>query len=66
MPETFGAQLRRLRRDRGLTQRQLAERSALTWRSISRIENDEQMPSRSSRRNLAKALGVPRTTLSPQ
>lgn len=44
MEQSFGAELRRRRRDAGLTQRDLAERAGLDFTYISKLENDRLPP----------------------
>src|SRR6185436_19799381 len=41
---SFGAKLKRLRRDAGVTQRALAERTGLDFSYISKLENDRNPP----------------------
>jgi transcriptional regulator with XRE-family HTH domain len=55
----FGSELRRLRRERNLTQRQLAPRIPMSSGNLSRIENGEQgPPADETIEALAAALGV--------
>ncbi len=54
-----GAQVRRLRRERGLTLTQVAERSGLNVGYLSQIENDKASPSLESLAALAEAIEVP-------
>lgn len=42
--ETFGQRIRRLRRSRGLTQRQLAEQLGIDFTYLSKVENDRGDP----------------------
>jgi transcriptional regulator with XRE-family HTH domain len=56
-PERIGARLRRLRLERGLSQRQLASLGA-SYAYISRIESGERTPSVRAIRLLARRLGV--------
>ena len=59
MAETLGAMVRRLRRQAGLTQAQLAERAELGERTIGRIENDRPFDHRRGTvTRLADALGA--------
>jgi transcriptional regulator with XRE-family HTH domain len=54
----FGANLRRLRKDRGLTQEGLAERSKVARTTIARMEGGWYAGARSTTlESLAKALG---------
>jgi transcriptional regulator with XRE-family HTH domain len=55
--ETVGERLRRLRLDRGLSQRQLAE-PGISYAYISRIEGGARRPSVKALRKLARKLGV--------
>ena len=55
--ETIGARLRRLRRERGLSQRQLAS-PGVSYAYISRIEAGARRPSVKALRQLAPKLGV--------
>ncbi|MBV9328068.1 MAG: helix-turn-helix transcriptional regulator [Chloroflexi bacterium] len=58
---SFAELLRQHRLSRGLTQAQLAERSALSWRSISDLERAlEQSPRSSTVRLLAREVALPR------
>ena len=41
---TFGSQLRKLRREAGVTQRDLAESTGLDFSYISKLENDRNAP----------------------
>jgi DNA-binding XRE family transcriptional regulator len=56
--EQFGNALKRLRAQRKLTQKQLAEKSGLSQNAISHWENGEREPGWSAVVQLAKALGV--------
>ena len=71
-PERFGQHIRALRRSRGLTQEQLAERSELSTDSIRRIEQGRLTPSLTTIAKLGRGLqanvstivaGVERRTL---
>lgn len=57
---SFGRRIRELRQERGLTQRELAERVERDFSYISKIENDrlEHTPSIRTIRRLAEALEV--------
>src|SRR4051795_7307742 len=55
--ETVGQRLRRLRRDRGLSQRELASQG-VSYAYISRIEAGARRPSVKALRQLARKLGV--------
>jgi transcriptional regulator with XRE-family HTH domain len=56
--ETLGQRLRRLRRARHLTQRDLTDRAGVSEAFLSRLENDERRPSIHVIRKLALALDV--------
>ena len=56
--ETVGALIRRARQDRGLTQRQLAERLHVTDKSVSKWERDVCRPDVALLEPLAEALGL--------
>ena len=55
----FGKRLAEIRRSRGLTQEQLAERANITALSIGYIEQGRRWPRISTLQKLAKCLGVP-------
>ena len=63
LEEAFGIVLRRLRRERNLTQDNLSEASSLDRAFISNIETGKQQPSLLSIYELAKALNVPASTM---
>src|SRR5690349_13165840 len=56
-PESIGDRLKRLRRERGLSQRALSDRG-VGYAYISRIERGERVPSMKALRTLAATLGV--------
>jgi transcriptional regulator with XRE-family HTH domain len=56
-----GAQVRRRRRDRGLTLAEVAERTGLNVGYLSQVENDKASPSLETLAALAEALDVPIT-----
>jgi transcriptional regulator with XRE-family HTH domain len=56
---TVGANLKRIRKERGLSQPGLAERSGVPQPTISNIENDRREPHASTLRKLGDALSVP-------
>ncbi len=56
--ETIGAFIGTCRKDRGMTQEQLAELLGVSQRSVSRWENGKTMPDLSLYEPLCKALGV--------
>lgn len=56
--EIFGALVRQLRTDRGLTQEELAERTELSVSYIGFIERGENLPTLTIVLNLANALAV--------
>lgn len=55
--------VRNLRKSRGLTQEELAERASISTQSIRYVENKLRWPSTETIRALASALQVPETTL---
>lgn len=55
----FGRKLRKIRRDRDLTQEQLAEAIGVTLDFISRMERGQDAASFETLDKLAKVLGVP-------
>lgn len=55
---SVGNKLRAVREERGLSQRELAERASISTNAISLIERDENSPSVSTLQNLAAALNV--------
>jgi transcriptional regulator with XRE-family HTH domain len=55
--ETFGKRLRRLRLERGLSQRDLSE-PGVSYAYISRLEAEARTPSLAAVRKLAAKLGV--------
>lgn len=58
MNETMGQIIRTLRKERGLTQEELAERLGVTFQAISKWENDTGMPDISQVVPLASIFGV--------
>lgn len=61
--ESFGQRLRRLRKNKGLTQAELAELIGVYERRIRRWEINEGIPRIEEVRKLAEALGVPQAEL---
>ena len=59
----FGKHIAVLRRKRGFTQEQLAEKAGLAQRTIASIEQGQRWAKLSTLHKLAKALGVPRNEL---
>ena len=55
----FGARIRVLRRERGLTQEALAQRSSLSVEAVGRIERGAFSPTLETIHKLASGLGVP-------
>ena len=55
---SVGSKLRTVREERGLSQRELAERAGVSANAISLIERDENSPSVSTLQSLAAALNV--------
>ncbi len=60
---TLGARIKGLRAERGLQQRQLAEKAELTPSMVSQIESGRLTPSLHTLGRIAAALGVPIATL---
>lgn len=58
MAYSFAKQLKRLRAERGMTQKQLADRAGVTLSYIGRLEIGRHDPQLSSLRKIAKALRV--------
>jgi predicted ATPase/transcriptional regulator with XRE-family HTH domain len=59
VPDSFGARLRRLREDAGLSQEELAEQADLTRKAIGALERGERRrPYPATVRHLAEALGL--------
>jgi transcriptional regulator with XRE-family HTH domain len=58
LSETVGANIRRYRKERGLTQEQLGERSELDWTTIGAAERGVRYLSVQSLYRVAQALGV--------
>ncbi len=58
MNETMGKRIQRLRKNKGLTQDQLAEQMNVTAQAVSKWENDVSMPDIQSITHLAEVLGV--------
>ena len=54
----FGKRLRRLRRERGMTQEELGEKSGISYKFIGEIERGEANPSLISLLNVSESLGV--------
>ncbi len=58
MKETFGQRLQRLRKERNLTQEEVAEKIGITPQGISKWENNLSSPDINILLNLADILGV--------
>lgn len=56
--ESVGIKLRTIREERGLSQRELAQRAGISTNAVSLIERDENSPSVSTLQSLAAALNV--------
>ncbi len=56
--EVNGARLRRLRRERALSQRELSRMTGVAFDTISRLETGKQRAQPRTIRKLARALGV--------
>lgn len=61
----FGRRVRRLRRDRRLSQEQLGQLAGIDRQTINRLENASHALSTASLGGLARALGVPPGELMP-
>jgi transcriptional regulator with XRE-family HTH domain len=55
---SVGNKLRLIREERGLSQRELAQRAGISTNAVSLIERDENSPSVSTLQNLAAALNI--------
>ena len=55
---SFGARLRTLREEQGLYQKDLAEKLALTQKTISNYENNERFPDQKTLRKIADLFNV--------
>ena len=58
MKESIGKTIRRLRKERGLTQEELAERLNITSQAVSKWESESGMPDISQIVPLASVFGV--------
>lgn len=58
LKKTVGNKLRLVREERGLTQRELAQRAGISSNAVSLIERDENSPSVSTLQSLAAALNI--------
>ena len=58
MKETFGQRFSRLRKQRGFTQEELAEKFGISGQAVSKWENDASMPDISILPELSDVLGV--------
>ena len=63
MNETMGQIIRRLRKERGMTQEELAELLGITFQAVSKWENDTGLPDISQVVPLARVFGVSTDTL---
>ena len=61
--DIFAANLRRIRRERGLSQERLAHEADLNTTHVAKIERTEREPGVRTVAKLAKALGVPAAEL---
>ncbi len=62
-PTAFGSRVRELRRRKGISQVELAEKLGVTQRGISYYENETDNPSMEVVEKIAAALGVPKRLL---
>ncbi len=60
---SFASSLRRIRQEKALLQREVAERAGITQAMVSWCEHGRRDPSRETVIALARALGVPRARL---
>lgn len=60
---TIGAVIRHARKEKGLSQKELASLSGITPVQLCRIENDESIPSKSSLRSISAHIGIEYTAL---
>jgi transcriptional regulator with XRE-family HTH domain len=63
MRKLVGRNAARIRKERGLTQEQLAERSGLSQQYLSGLERGQRNPTIVTLYELAEALGVPHVEL---
>ena len=56
--ESFGEFLREKRRERGMSQRELAQKAGIHYSYLSRLENGERLPNKQICQRLADALGL--------
>jgi len=63
--ELFGKRLRKFRKDRGLTQEQLAEKAGLHHTFIGAVERGSKNPSLDSISKISEALGISLRDLFP-
>lgn len=56
--QTLGLRISRLRKDKGWTQKDLADKAGITQNQVSRIEKDKMQPRRSTIQALAKSFGI--------
>ena len=63
MAETFGQRLRRIRKEKGLTQRTLAEKVGVNQHLISHYERETNKPNVTTLEWICEALGVTATEL---
>lgn len=64
--ERLAASLQRLRKERGLTQQELADLAGLTQKQVSRIERCEISPVVDTLARIVRALGVDLADLFPR
>ncbi len=55
---TVGEQIKRIRKEKGLTQREVCERMGKTPSIIGQYENGARLPKYDTLKEIAKALGV--------
>lgn len=59
MAGEIGEKIRRLRKERGLTQSDLADRSGISFRAIQNLESGNRTPRADTIEMISQALGVP-------
>ena len=62
---SVGERIRSIRKERGLTQKELGDRLGLSYQSIAQWENDLRKPKLETTLKIANALGVDASVLEP-
>ena len=63
---TVGEKIRKIRKERRITQRELADMLGTTYQYVSAVERDERNPKTDTIKKFANALGVSLDRLAPQ